>query len=321
MDGNQNMQGNQQNSSTGSGQGGSQFGAPPPREVNIRSAETDRRSVERGDAAPTPDTVMPPWSQNKEPNFRPETQAAEDFSGEIQSSGSSRRVWLWIFVGVMVIAVGVVGWIVYPLIFGSGNDEPQVILPPPLPPAIPHQSLFVPAPLNSIEIRLTNTTYSTLGNALQALVATPGQENTLQEVAILDGTGSQIPFAKVLSALAPTLTEAQLAPWFEDNFSAFIFYNTQGAWPGYVARIKNGVNIDELKVAIKAFETGDLTRFYLASPGTFSAFKDGQINGKATRYATGSNVGASFNYGVLGNYLVISTSYAGLQNAAPLLGI
>jgi hypothetical protein len=324
MNGDQNQQpGNLPggNSPTGGQQGGGQFSAAPPKEVNIRSAESDNASIERGDAAPTPESVAPPMPGGSEPNFSPETGVSDDFSGEVKSGGGSRKIWLWIFVGVMVIAVGVVGYIVYPLIFGESKPEPTTQLPPPPPPALVHQSFFVPAPLNNTEVRLSNVSYSTILNAFQAAAETPTADDTLREIIMLDGESSQIPFATFLSTMVPGLDEQELATWFEDDFSTFIYHNAQGKWPGFVARIKNGANLEEAKLAMKALEAADLSRFYLGPPGTFGAFKDGQINGKPTRFAGGSEAGAAFNYGFVGNYFVMSSSYAGLQAVAPLLGI
>ena len=59
----------------------------------------------------------------------------------------------------------------------------------------------------------------------------------------------------------------------------------------------------------------------VATPGAFKGFKDGTLNAMASRYSVGSTPGASFNYGVFGGYLVISTSYDGLKAVAPMLGL
>jgi hypothetical protein len=307
------------------------FGAPPAPEVNVRSMASDVKSIERGDASPVPESIVSP-DMGREPVFRPETQAGNeslpmgDMGMNAEPKKSKSKVLLWSIVGVAVVAVGVIGYFAYPIIFPGTTEVveiPPPVVPPVEPPPVqlqPHQSFFATAPAATAELRLSNLLYLSVVTALQEKTATKLPDDTLQEIVVMDDKGSQIPFKSYINTFAPNLTVQEIEKWFEDDFTAFVFYDKNGVWPGMAGKLKSGVNIDEARVALAALEASDVSRFYLSAPGTFTAFKAGNINGKQTRYSVGSQTGASFNYGVAGNYLVISTSFSGLKAVAPLLG-
>ncbi len=173
----------------------------------------------------------------------------------------------------------------------------------------------------STDVKLSNLLYLTVVSALQEKTVPKPTQDTLAEIVVLDGAGSQVPFKAYLNAFAPNMTVDEIGKWFEDNFSAFIFYDKDGAWPGFVAKLKNGVNIDDARKALLTLEASGAGKFYLSDPGTFTAFKAGQLNGNPTRYSTATQKGASFNYGIIGEYFIMSTSYTGLKASTPLLGL
>jgi len=307
-----------------SGQSGEQkFGAPPTPEVNIRTTESDIKSIERGESMPVPESVLPPETE-KEPSFRPETQVPGDITGMEEEPPKGKKPWLWIILGIVIIGLGLLAYfVVFPLISSPPTSSPT---PSPSPTTgiitpTPHNSLFLMPVPDEAEINLENFLFSTITNNLQLIAANRLPDNTIQEVAVLDAHESQVPWSSYLSTFLPTLTPTQLETWFEDDFTAFIFYDAKGAWPGYVAKIKNSANIDTAKATLTILETSDLSKFYLSPPGVFGQFKNGQINGKATRYAVGGIPGAALNYGFVNSYFIVSTSYDGLRAAAPLLGI
>ncbi len=274
---------------------------------------------------PMPESILPPGDAS-EPVFRPETQVDPSFapSGE-EGSGKSKHLWLWIGVAVAVLALGIVGYFVYPLISGGGTTDstlpppPPVVLPPPPAPEVKaHQSFFIRTDIPKAEILLANVSRDTIVTTLASLERKT--EGTIEEVTVLDANRSQVSASLYIKEFVTEVAAAQMAPWFEDDFTAFLYTDTNGVWPGYILRVKAGVNLDEVKTNASVIEGSDLSRLYLAAPGTFAPFKSGTVSGKATRYAIGSQPGAAFNYGVIGNYLMISTSYNGLKNALPLLG-
>ncbi len=301
------------------------FNAPPPPEVDLRTMQSDISSVQKGESMPMPQSVLPPAVES-EPVFRPETQVGDTLPGGQEISApkkKSGKLWIWISL-LIVIAGG--GTAAYFFVYPSLAPAPVApVTPPPAPtpitPVIPHNSYFLTAPQTNSELRLNNLLYTTIINSLQNLAATKLTDGFVQEVAILDAQGSQITFSSYLPVFAAGFTPTQLANWFEDDFTAFLYYDKNGVWPGYVAKIKNGANLDEVSSNLASLEKEDLSKFYLAAPGGFGPFKSGQLNGKSTRYAGGSAVGSSFNYALINGELIISTSYNGLKAAAPLLGL
>lgn len=271
---------------------------------------------------PVPESVLPPETE-REAVFRPETQPGVSAMSEEEPVRKS-KVWIWVAFVLAVVVLGALGYfVIYPIF--SPNNAPVTELPPPpaeIIPVIPHQSSFLIPAGSKAEIRLSNLLVSSIASALSGVtINNPQNAGAVQEVVVLDDAGSQVSFSAYFAAFVPGLTTSQLANWFEDDFTAFLYYDRKGVWPGYAARIKNGTDIEVLKSYINAIEASDLTKFYITSPGTFGAFVNGQMNGKPTRYAVGSTPGSALNYGLIGNYLVVSTSYDGLKNAAILLGI
>ncbi|MEK7612011.1 MAG: hypothetical protein AAB407_01595 [Patescibacteria group bacterium] len=298
-----------------------QFAPPPPKEVDVRTMGSDTKSMERGDISPMPDKMAPPQF-GAEPSFAPETQIGGDFGGKetVADPAKSQKVWIWTAIIAAVVVLGVGGYFALPFITGTPDPIVEEVPGTPIVPVIQHQSYLVPAPLSQSTIQLSAITQLAARNSLELVAGNSQSAGTLQEVSVQNSTGGQIPFAQYMSVFAPELTVTNMEQWFDEDFTTFIHYDANGAWPGYVARLKSGVNIDEVRASVMALEGTMIANFYLGNPGTFGAFKDGQINTMPTRYSVGSIPGASFNFAILGNYFVITTSYPGLQAVTPLLG-
>ena len=299
---------------------GQKFSPPPQPEINVRTMASDNRSVEIGEPTPIPEAVLPPEAE-KEAVFRPETQPGAQITEE--EPPKKRKALMWVILGVVVVGVGAAGYFVYPLLFAPAPAPAEI--PEPSPTAIvtvlPHQSFFVISPASKADLVLANLLPSTITSALQTLAANKLSTGSIQETAILDDQNSQIQFSSYVSAFLSGISGDQIASWFEDDFTAFLYYDDKGAWPGFAARMRNGVNLDTVKINMSSIEQSELSRFYLVTPRTFGGFKDGQLNGAAARYAVGSEPGAAFNYGFFGSYFLVSTSYDGVKTAAALLGI
>lgn len=289
----------------------------------MRTMQSDIGSVQKGESLPMPQSVLPPPVEN-EPVFRPETQVGNALPAGDQAPVAKKSGKLWIWIGLFVVIAGGAVAAYFFIFQNSASISPPLAGTPvatPITPVIPHSSYFMNAPQANSELRLNNLSYTAIVNALQNLAAGKLTDGFVQEVAILDAQGSQIAFGSYLPVFMPGLTSVQLTGWLEDDFTAFLYYDKNGVWPGYVAKIKNGVNLDEVKSNLASLEKEDLSKFYLAVPGTFATFKSGQLNGQPTRYAAGSAAGASFNYVFINGELIISSSFSGLKAAAPLLGL
>jgi len=146
--------------------------------------------------------------------------------------------------------------------------------------------------------------------------STSEANNRFNEVEILKEDGGQIPFPELLRRFLPFFDKDFLSRTFNDDFTAFRYYDADGSWPGYVAKIKD---FQVLAPAIAPILENYAGKFY-PSEENLGKFKDGFVFGVKTRYAVSSKPGVSFNYGLFKDYLVISTNFEGFKLALKLLG-
>jgi len=250
----------------------------------------------------------------------------------IATSGGHKNL-IWIISAVIsVIILGIVGYfIIYPLLT---NVAPTVTLDTPtdqvepIAPSQPtnsgHVSAFINEPSNREVLTLSgvlshSTIVATLTKKAQNLI--PG----VSELIMSDDAGVTIPFNIFLSSLLTGFDESQKTSLiFNDDFTAFVFKDSTGSWPGYVATLKPGFVAEDLRSWFSSLEKSPLNNFFIVEPGTFSPFKDGVVNDKyADRYAPSSISGISFSYLVLPqqNKVLISSSFNGLKEALRLMGM
>ncbi|MDO8466961.1 MAG: hypothetical protein Q7S83_02360 [bacterium] len=256
------------------------------------------------------------------PDFiSPETFEASPIPAGVKSNSSLvKNIILAIVAVVFVGGVGALSYfVVFPLLFppkGSVTNTPPVVASP-----ITHKSYLVKPPAAEVELKLNDHKYLTIATALQSESFNQLAEGQMKEVKISEN-GAQVPFPTFLSSVSPVASALADGGYFEKDFTAMLYYDASGVWPVYVAKLKASANAADLVSIMKSIEgVLDLGSFYLAPPGSFATFKDGQINGRATRYSVGTQAGAAFNYGLLGDYFVLATSYNGLKAAVPLLGL
>lgn len=318
-------------------------GVPPPPqpEVTLRTQESDLQSLQSsGGLTPQAEPVLTQPAETSA-SFSAETQKTEaevlssgaeagQTEPTMEAAGGSRR-WLWIII-LIILAAGVTGGIYYsfrPLTSDfsensgtsaeTGSQAPTA--PPPASPlpaaGLIHQSAFGIPTENTAQILPTATALKIEGNKKLP----PGD---LKEVSVLDN-GRQVPFADFLNVLIPGAAAspftAVLRENFEEDFTAFLYYDENGAWPGFVLRLKADTATDlmSLRAKLASLEGLDLSGFYLSPAGQPGMFKSSQVNSQPTRYLTFSMTGAAFNYGVLSRYLIISTSYNGFLSALQFL--
>ncbi len=142
-------------------------------------------------------------------------------------------------------------------------------------------------------------------------------DEKLREIIIPKDQGRSVSFAKLFHNLFPFLDAAFLDGYFENDFTFFQYQDSHGSWPGYVAKIKNGQAFNSV-FALILENYGE--RFF-PSVESLGLFRDGLVAGAKTRYAVGFQPGAALNYGVFGDYLVISASFEGFKLAIGALGI
>lgn len=113
-----------------------------------------------------------------------------------------------------------------------------------------------------------------------------------------------------------------LTTGFDPVFSAYIYYDDRGAWPGYIAKINPAAQIDSATLAsrVQAIEASSYKNLFLSDAGKPEAFRTGQARDKyIDRFVPLAKDGALFSYGIFGDYLIINTSNNGLVKALDLL--
>ena len=322
---------------------------PPPPPVSIRTMETDASSLKAsGGTRPAPELInvnaptrgpieekpqdpgikigVPGYAGPEEKMFVPETipqkqQTAPPINMDLSEEdahegGSGRAKKIILIVVFLAIAIGLGGvgyFIVYPLLFPVQNPyvtPPISETPPPPPPvALTHQSFITS---DKAEIA------ASLGQATPEIIA-PGTAPVLKEVVLRDGNGNQLVASKYLPTILTEFTESELQGLLGDDFTAFVFYDEAGAWPGYAFKLKDGVSLISAQPTINKMESfASIKNIFASDPGamTSGGFKNGQVGGKPSRYATFAKSGAAVNYAWIENYLFITTTYPAMQEVA-----
>lgn len=313
---------------------------PPPPPVTIRTMGSDIESLQKsGGGQPTGEVInqsqspvqkpapepglnisaVPGYTGPEEKLFAPETlPTPQESPAPVLSAPQSGRSKQLIIISLAILAVlglGAAGYFyVYPLLFPSEvvvtttTPEPA---PTPPPASIVHKSFITS---DKAEVALSIS-------AAKAETATGAQ--LIKEVVLNDTNGKQITFPKYFPTIIPEFKTDELANVFEEDFTAFIYYDQNGVWPGYVAKLKSGSSLVIAQPLFNKIENyAGAENIFIQSPGTRSAegFKSGQANGVPTRYLTFSSPGSALNYGWFNNqYLVITTSYPAMLEATKRL--
>jgi len=299
----------------------------------MRTLESDIKAIRGGEASPMPESVLP--SELKEVFEQPETVAQLETVEEVAPRGKKFFKIILFVVGILIVGggLGLLGYyVIYPLL--SPPPKPSVVQQPsgqqpsssaqaPIQVRIVHKSYFVSSPTAKTTINFRDLNR---GNIIQALKQVASEQSgTIKEIEIFDSTGGQIYADNFFSNLI-ALRESDkniLSVALEPDFTAFLYYDSRGVWPGYVMKLKSDSGfLSKLQNDFLPYlENSDLSGFYLASPGVFGAFQNGKVKNYATRYAVGSTPGAAFNYVFAGDYLIFSSSYDGLKLAIAALGL
>ena len=152
--------------------------------------------------------------------------------------------------------------------------------------------------------------------------------NALKEIIFLVNH-KPVDFRLFIEEILPDIP-LKIIDFFEDDFTAFLYYDDKGVWPGYVARLKPSVIVINAQTQTKQIESSDnLRNFFIQSVGSadVQGFQSGQSNGKPIRYLIFPKAAASLSYGwftsftdsIPSHYLFISASERGLEEAVKRL--
>lgn len=321
---------------------------PPPTtpEVMVRTMESDVRSVQAtGEAVAQPVTPPPPMASAPIPaqaapvQFPTQVAPAPAPMPDVRETKSGRLL-LWLLMLILIVGIG---WGTYkyglPAYRAMMPSEPAPEAAQPAATEPSSAGLDAPAiapaapaitPLGGEQASLTKIetdgTATSIAAALAAEAAkTKSASGTLTEVSILNN-GAPMSFATVMGALLPEAKtnglDGILTAAFDPVFSAYLFYDDRGAWPGYIAKINPASQIDAATLAsrLQALETSSYKNLFLADPGAPAAFRTGQARDKyIDRFVPLTQDGALFSYGIFGDYVIINTSNNGLVKALDLL--
>jgi len=278
---------------------------------------------------------------------------AEIPSVGVETTGGKKPIILGLASFVIVIALGAIGWfVVYPNFVSNTEvvteEAPASTLPtpeepqPPTPPAVdPTEDITptastttpeeeTPAPKTLIHssflktpadaITELNFVPATLENYKTAFPGGTAEVTLLKEVVFKIPSGAY-PSAELLALIAPKSLGSDKTLFAED-FTAFSHTDKNGVWPGLILKISDGKKV-AVEEALKTLETSEEASAFFGgtTPGAATTWKNGKIGTYTGRYMTFGTTGASLNYAITGDYLVISTSYAGAQEIAKRLGL
>lgn len=329
----------QNNAPTGGSQGN--FVPPPPKEpeIKMRTMDSDVKSVEEsGGGIPEPEVVKPSELDKGGPIFTPDTTTPKDTTPlpvtEVKEISKMKPWLLWTIISVLVVVVGfALYYYVWPLVFPTepvvteevaATSDAEVTL-------IAHISAFGFSSGDISQLNISNYSLVSILTAVQnegSQLLTSLEDNGLREISF-NVNGETARASEYLSAILPELSgtnlEATLGTVFEDDFTAYLFKEADQVWPGYVVKLRSDVDVDRvsLNAQLTELENTSLSNLYLSPPtGDLAQFNTGPINNKYTsRYAAYSEKPASLNYGMFGDYLIISTTFKGLLKAISLLGL
>lgn len=281
-------------------------------------------------AAGNTGSPVPPTPVAQPDFFAPETFAPspipEGAAAPSASSGQAPKSKTALLIIGAIVFIGVIGsvayFLVFPALFGPKQEPVTEQLPVnEIPVTASHQSYFISSPAAEAQVNLSDRNYPTIILALQNEAFNQLADSQFKEIKISDN-GGQVPFFDYLAALIPATTALNVSNWFENDFTAVLYYDSKGVWPLYVAKLKSGIDPVSVLGGFSELEPVlESSNLYLLPPGTFSGFKNGKAGNYSTRYSVGTQSGASFNYGIAGDYLVMSTNYDALKSVLPLLGL
>jgi len=306
-------------------QGQTKVPPPPTPEVSVRTMGSDIKSISQGEISPTPEVIAPRANFSApSQSFVPEATGQMLSEEEAAPHRSRKGLWTVIILLIVLALIAVGYFIIYPMMSAPVAvpvvETPQPVLAEPVPVVASHTSAFSGAAIAvpQVTLKLNPVSRETIVQGLTDQQGFIGEGMT--EVLLQDVAGGQLPLPTFLTALLPSFLDSQSAGTYAtDDFTAYLYKDANGVWPGYVIPLK-AEGAATLGQWLANLEKTDLGAFFVTAPGTLSAFKDGSVKGLTDRFATGTAGGASFSHAVTATDLHISTSYEGLKAALGALG-
>lgn len=303
-----------------------------PKEVIIRTLASDLELMAKSGGA---FTALKPVTQPTPTVVPIQTPAPAD---------ETKLIKIAVFGGAGILGVGILvlaGYYLMPLIF------PPKIAPTPIPtlptnqnsqtlpetknlpsPVFTHQSFFRTPADQVLSLNLAPVTEAatlqTFGQQITTTLSGTDPNSDFFEIETKDANNKPISWTKFLSFTNTNLLTSEFfLSNFSQDFTAFIYRDKNGVWPGYVLQLNGNQNPLIFRSQMNTMESGVpvLQNLYLSSPGNpKGGFQDGQLVGEPIRTISFEQNGAIFAYGWFhSKYLILSTSLDGLKEAVKRL--
>ncbi len=308
---------------------------PPPPPVAVRSLQSDLQSLEAsGGIAPKAAVVK--LDDLELPMPAVPAPAMDASAAPTDGGGAGKMIASMLGGLVLIVGVGAAGYFwIYPALFGGETPTlapgeigapttgvGAVPAPKPVAPApIVHRSLFAKLPTFASTVTVSNLTREGIMEALQQEASGKAPTKSMKELSFVDGSGAPLRFADVTAALLPGIDKGEVQNMTEEDFTGFLYYNEKGVWPGYVAKLKSTAVVADAQAVFAGLEGLDIAGLYLNDPGASQGFQTGPFKGSPIRYSVFAAPGASLNYGAVGDYMVIATSFEAFKASVDLLGL
>lgn len=307
---------------------------PPirPREEALPTGSTNLPQTGFGQARPSAPPPGIAFKSDKAPSTFSAPQPKPAIIETKPTSAKKSSGWLFyaILAVVLVAGLATIGYFfVYPSLFGekagtTPETEAPITMPPPqtetpppvvetpTPPQTPvaHVSLFkIPADETNSELVGDFMDGTFLRSVIQNETSATSK---FKEVVLTKSDGGLFETSDLFSALFPSLEASS----FENDPTVFVHVAPGGSHPGLALKAKSGVSLENLKTVVSQIESSNsIVNLFLSDPPASSGvWKSGMADGVATRYVVLGN-GFAFNYGWVGDVLVMSASYDGFREA------
>jgi hypothetical protein len=247
---------------------------------------------------------------------------------------SNKKVIILAGVVVLLLAIwAVVQFLIVPALHSSHATPtvpavvttPAQVIAPSAPIAIVHRSFFTATTSTSTTVSLNSpVSVSSLQEGIASSTSVTEPTGTFEDISFVNvmpngPTTVSGPWTAqaLLGTALPSSSSTVLSNLFNQDVTGFAYYNASGIWPGYVFELNSAGSLATASSTIDPLIEANAANFFQVQPGTSSgAFTNGSLpDGKAVRYLAFSKKGATLEYGWIGNYLVISTSYQGMVEA------
>lgn len=313
--------------------------SPLASEVDLRTAQSDLESLKQSGGLEAGPKTFSPADLEKGPGLAFTLETPAETEAASQSKKLERKIIIGLIglaaIGLIVIAVFFIRPMFSPRqpaspVVPAVESPPQKETTPPVEtPATeapaPHVSFFLSVPPDAVETISVAKEGFNFKESLGSLAGEPTATSVKEIIFTLGEAGQPLSFATILSSVLTDLDRAKIEEIFEADATVFVYFDEKGAWPGIIAKVKDGVSEESINNFSQAIEGSDkLAEFFLKPPGTPKEFQDGNVDNRPVRFAGFTNRGFVFDYGWFKKdertYFMISTSYNGMKEAVRRAG-